>query len=213
MRAKLIIQATWLQQLGWDEPLGDEEVATWRRLQEELPLLETVRVPRWLQSDLPDSIVEIHGFCDASERAFAAVVYFRTVVQGRVVISLVQMKSKVAPLKQVSLPRLELYAATLLARLTASVRETLGLMESPTYLWTDSTVTFGWIRGHPTKLTTFVANRVAEIQVTLPNARWHHVPGRDNPADCTSRGVSRWELLAHPLWWQGPDIPTATADP
>ncbi|KMQ82937.1 hypothetical protein RF55_21411 [Lasius niger] len=60
------------------------------------------------------------------------------------------------------------------------------------------------MRGHPSKWKTSVANRVADIQRTLPKARWHHVPSQDNPADCATRGLSPRELLDHPLWWRGP---------
>lgn len=87
--AKLIIQATWLQQLEGDEPLRDEEASTWHRLREELPLLEAIRVPRWLQCDLPTGVAEIHGVSDVSEQAYAAVVYVRVVMRRRAVVTLV----------------------------------------------------------------------------------------------------------------------------
>ncbi|KMQ82592.1 gag-pol polyprotein precursor, partial [Lasius niger] len=205
VRAKLIIQATWLQQLEWDAPLTAEEARAWRTLEEELPLLEQIRVTRWFKTDAAE-VSELHGFSDASERAYAAVVYLRTVVDGQPNTSLVMAKTKVAPLKRVSLPRLELCAAALLSKIAEQVRTTLDLEASRVYLWTDSTVTLSWIRGHPARWTTFVANRVAEIQRANPDARWQHVPGRDNPADCASRGVSPRELMEHPLWWRGPSF-------
>ncbi|XP_025264638.1 uncharacterized protein LOC112638004 [Camponotus floridanus] len=104
---------------------------------------------------------------------------------------------------RVSLPRLELSAAVLLCRLAKHALAILDLT-APLHLWTDSTVTLGWIRGHPSRWQTYVANRVSEIQRTTPQAAWHHVPGQDNPADCASRGLSPKELQSHPLWWQGP---------
>jgi len=173
----------------------------------ELPTLECVRVPRWLRCS-PGDDIEVHGFADASERAYAAVVYLRTRAShdqdDEWRSSLVMAKTKVAPLKQISLPRLELCAATLLVRLVKHIRSRLILTDCPVHLWSDSTVTLGWIKGHPTQWKTFVANRVSEIQTTLPDAQWRHIPGCQNPADCASRGISPSELVHHPLWWRGP---------
>lgn len=203
VRAKLLIQTTWLQRLEWDAPLAPEEATSWTRLEEELPLLEDVRVPRWFHGAATENAFELHRFSNASERAYAAVIYVRIVTNGEPRVSLVIAKTKVAPLRRVSLPRLELCAAALLSSLANHVRVTLGLSPFSVHLWTDSTVTLSWIRGHPARWTTFVANRVAEIQRTSQDAQ-RHVPGRDNPADCASRGVSPKELLEHPLWWEGP---------
>ncbi|XP_071643002.1 uncharacterized protein [Temnothorax longispinosus] len=203
--AKILFQSTWLLGLDWDTQLPDTDVRRWLEFQAGLPLLETIRVPRWLESDQEGVKRELHGFADASEKAYAAVVYLRTESSsGEVVVSLVTAKTKVAPLKQVSLARLELNAAALLVRLANHARRVLKIEEDPTHLWTDATVVLGWIRGHPASWKTYVANRVSEIQLTLPDAYWHHVPGRENPADCASRGLLPRELVEHPLWWQGP---------
>lgn len=204
--AKIFIQTTWLQGLDWDTPLGPPDESRWRDFLRELPGLKCVRVPRWLGC-VPSDKIELHGFADASERAYAAAVYLRTkgnTEDGGWRCSLIMAKTKVAPLKQVSLPRLELCAATLLARLVRHIQAELTLGDRPIHLWSDSTVTLAWIRGHPSQWKTFVANRVSEIQTALPDARWHHVAGVDNPADCASRGISPDELLRHPLWWRGP---------
>ncbi|XP_011868288.1 PREDICTED: uncharacterized protein LOC105562229, partial [Vollenhovia emeryi] len=203
VRAKIWIQATWLLGIDWDTPLPDDDARKWGEFQDEIPRLEEIRIPRELSRTGDD--LEIHGFADASEKAFAAVVYLRTrdpagLIQARIVAA----KTKVAPLQQVSLPRLELSSAALLVRLVAHVRRVLEAEEAPVHLWLDSTVALGWIRGHPSSWKTYVANRVSEIQTTLPGALWHHVPGRDNPADCASRGLSPCELVDLEHWWRGP---------
>lgn len=72
------------------------------------------------------------------------------------------------------------------------------------YCWSDSMVVLNWIRGHPSKWQTFVANRVSTIQTVLTNAVCYHVAGRDNPADCASRDILPGELPVHDLWWHGP---------
>ncbi|XP_029664371.1 uncharacterized protein LOC115236213 [Formica exsecta] len=131
--------------------------------------------------------------------------YLRTETwDGKIDVTLLGAKTKVAPLKQVTLPRLELCAATLLSWLVGHISRVLEASDIPMHLWSDSTVALGWIRGHPASWMTYVANRVSEIQTSLPDAVWHHIPGQDNPADCASRGLSPRELVNHPLWWHGP---------
>lgn len=160
--------------------------------------LERIRVSRWLTGDAANCCCEVHGFADASERAYAAVVYLRTRNGNKVETRLIAAKTKVAPLKQVTLPRLELCAAALLTKLVAHLIRVLGL-SAPIHLWSDSTVALGWIQAHPASWKTYVANRVSEIQTTLPDACWHHIPGKDNPADCASRGLTPSDLVEHPL--------------
>ncbi|KMQ87989.1 hypothetical protein RF55_12602, partial [Lasius niger] len=207
IRDKITIQSTWLLGLEWDASLPEQESAQWCKFRDELPALENLRIKRGLAKGLSTSVRAIHGFADASERAYAAVLYLHsTNTEGQPVASLITAKSKVAPIKQITLPRLELCAALLLAQLTHHTVRVLGVEELPIYLWTDSTVTLGWIQGHPSKWKTYVANRVAEIQRLLPDARWNHLPGKNNPADCASRGLLPTELVDHHLWWSGPDF-------
>lgn len=139
-----------------------------------------------------------------SERSFAAVVYLCAATTKHTSLHLLAAKSKIAPIKPVTLPRLELCAAALLVNLVCHVRSTLELSSSVVHLWIDSKVTLHWIKGHASRWKTYVANRVSSIQQKLPEAHWRYVPGRENPADCASRGISLKELLDHPLWWIGP---------
>jgi len=165
VQAKILLQGTWLQGLGWDTPLTPKDEQRWRNFLTDLPRLKQLQVPRWLGCFTEDGI-EIHGFADASERAYAGVVYLRsrparnTSEEWR--STLVTAKTRVAPLKQITLPRLELCAATLLVRLVDHVQKQLNLRDRPVFLWSDSTVTLGWIRGHPSQWKTFVANRVRD---------------------------------------------------
>lgn len=204
MRAKIWIQSAWLQRIDWDSPLPQEDARRWQRFLEELPHLGCLRISRWLGSGDDDTALELHGFADASERGYAAAVYLRVSLNRTTTVHLLTAKSKVAPIKPVSLPRLELCAAALLATLSHSVRTVLNLLSAPVYLWSDSTVTLHWIQGHASRWKTYVANRVSHIQQLLPEAQWRHIPGRDNPADCASRGIAPHEIVGHHLWWTGP---------
>lgn len=162
-------------------------------------------LPRWIDYHGPMSAVELHGFSDASSRAYAAAVYLRcTDGVGKVHVHLMVAKTKVAPVKQVSIPRLELCGALLVARLLSATVDALGWRDVPVVAWTDAAVVLAWIRSHPARWKPFVANRVSELQRLLPPHAWRYVPTTDNPADAATRGISPDELVSLDLWWRGP---------
>ncbi|XP_014229554.2 uncharacterized protein LOC106654274 [Trichogramma pretiosum] len=212
---KIFLQRLWTLGLSWDDPLPAHLQALWQSLVKDLQNLTQVCIPRWIGlSPTPGTVLELHGFADASERAYGAVIYVRTAiddVSSRCTI--LTSKTKVAPLKQVSLPRLELCAAHMLVQLMRRVVDTMSMVDVPVHLWSDSTIALAWIRGHPTQWKTYVANRVSDIQTTLPQASWHHIAGTQNPADIASRGAPVEALCSPSLWMDGPDIITSSGDP
>ena len=133
-------------------------------------------------------------------------VYIRAeYANGLTSVTLVAAKSRVAPLKKESIPRLELCGSLLLAKLLDSVRTALGIDIGQTHAWTDSTVVLNWLDGNPRRLKTYEGNRISSILERLPTNIWKHVPSLCNPADCASRGLLPKQLLDHQLWWQGPE--------
>lgn len=203
VRPKMMIQQLWLESLNWDDPVKEQTAKQWNLFKKELPLLETLRIDRYINTDASCSI-EIHGFCDASTVAYAGVVYVRvTFADNSVAVYNIGAKSKVAPVKQVSLPRLELCGAVLLKCLFEKIIQSFDV-RVPIYAWTDSTVVLAWLRGHPIRWKPFVANRVSDILGFMNASQWQHVQSADNPADCASRGISVQQLLEHSLWWTGP---------
>ncbi|GFT62879.1 integrase catalytic domain-containing protein [Trichonephila clavipes] len=166
------------------------------------------KIPRCIL--LPATIrIEIHGFSDASERAYAAVVYIKCFNEsGQSQTRLLCSKSRVAPLKTLTIPRLELSAALLLSRLVKKVVPILQLPIHKIWMWTDSTIALAWIKTEPHKLKTFVSNRVAEIQALSKDYHWKHVSSKNNPADLISRGCNVDKLLKNEMWFSGPDLQT-----
>ena len=148
--------------------------------------------------------IQLHGFSDASEVAYAGVVYFRLVdSKHEVHTSLIMSKTKVAPIKRLSIPRLELCGAVVLAKLLQHVQRIFNIPHSDIYAWTDSTVVLGWLTGNPQRFKTYVGNRISSIVDHISPDRWRHVAGADNPADCASRGIFPLDLLDYRLWWHG----------
>lgn len=207
IKAKILFQRLWEQKVDWDEPVPAEVRDIWCQWRSELPLLSGVLIPRcYFSQHITSPSFELHGFSDASEAAYAAVVYLRVTdaADDSVQTSLVISKTKVAPLKKLTIPRLELCGAQLLAQLLHHVRRVLKIPLSQVHAWTDSTIVLHWLDGNPRRFKTYVGNRVSTILELIPSDKWKHVCSAENPADCASRGLFPSELIEHDLWWNGP---------
>lgn len=205
VRAKIILQELWKAKVGWDEPLPSQLQQQWTTFRQQLLQLEQLSIPRWLGNNDASTSIQFHGFSDASQLAMAAVIYVRVPQDNEDHFTrLVCSKTKIAPIKRVTIPRLELTAALLLARLMTKTIQALDHTDAPVYCWTDSSVTLTWITAHPTRWKDYVHNRVTAIHDSLPKATWQFIPGKDNPADCASRGLKPAQLKQHGLWWNGP---------
>lgn len=210
--AKIIFQQLWKLKLDWNDLLPEEIQHQWIHFREKLKSLEEIRIPRWI-GYRPTSTVELHGFSDASRLAYAAVVYARIITEsGEILINLLQAKTKVVPLKSETIPRLELTAATLLAKLVAKIKASVEFNISSIVYWTDSTIVLAWLKNNSTRLEVYVANRVAQIQRISNVNNWKYVPTKENPADCASRGLLPEQLVRHTLWWKGPPWLQNTSD-
>ena len=206
IKMKILLQRVWEHGTGWDEVVPSKVEIAWNRWRRELPALRDHLIPRYyFKNDDVVKSCELHGFCDASESAYAAVVYIRSVYEnGEVHLSLVAAKTKVAPVKRLTIPRLELCGALILSRLLRHCATVLKVSMESVYAWVDSLVVLSWLSGNPRRFKTFVGNRVSEIMDLIPPGHWNHVQGSDNPADCASRGLYPKELKNHETWWYGP---------
>lgn len=146
----------------------------------------------------------LHGFCDASTAAYAAVVYLCV---GSESAHFVASKTRVSPLTQQTIPRLELLSCLLLARLTSHVLEALQTVIDVKVgsCFTDSRVALYWILGEDKQWKQFVRNRVVEIRRLVPVQHWTHCAGKDNPADMLSRSITPKDLDTNLTWRRGPD--------
>lgn len=159
---------------------------------------------------LPESdTYELHGFCDASQHAYGACVYIRSNNQsGNAEVKLYTARSRVAPIKTTTIPRLELCGSLLLSELVAEIKDELSninikLSTENIHYWTDSTIVLAWLSSLK-PLQVYVANRVAQISEISCVVQWHHTPTADNPADLISRGVDVQTMISSELWWYGP---------
>ncbi|XP_011862577.1 PREDICTED: uncharacterized protein LOC105559116, partial [Vollenhovia emeryi] len=206
IRAKILLQELWLLKVEWDEPLSPELEQRWTTFRKQLHQLDQLSIPRWLGIVRSNTSVELHGFSDASQLAMAAVIYARVSGNdGKVSVQLICSKTKVAPIKKLTIPRLELTAALLLARLMVHTVNAHDLPNVTTFCWSDSSVALTWITTQSSCWKDFVRNRVSSIQELQSNTSWRFVPGKENPADCASRGLRSDQLIQHDLWWKGPD--------
>lgn len=204
--AKIMLQRLWNLGIDWDAKLPTELATEWQQYRQLLPALEKIEIDRWIGFVKSHRNVRLHAFCDASTKAFAAAIFVRVEDEyGNVQVSLLTSKSKVAPVRAVSLPRLELCGAVLLVRLLNNVRNVMAMPIHEIHAWTDSKIVLYWLRKEPRSWKTFVCNKVAKIQQSLDCNHWYHVASEQNPADGATRGVSPDLLIHNDLWWSGPE--------
>ncbi|XP_075162892.1 uncharacterized protein LOC142235525 [Haematobia irritans] len=197
------MQTLWKLNLDWDESLPQSLHSSWMEYIQNFTSLQRFTFPRYIS--MTSASIQIHGFCDASLVAYGACVYVRAEVNGIVKPSLLCSKSRVSPLKTLTVPKLELSAASLLAALVDNAVKTVS-PQCDVFCWSDSMVVLSWIRELPSNFNVFVSNRVSQIQSQETPMSWRYVPTELNPADILSRGATPEELLNSPLWSDGPNF-------
>ena len=203
---KVIFQQTTRLKLSWDEQVPSEITHKWNAWLRTLLSLADIKIPRCVKPcRYNDSYLELHCFSDASEHSYGCCIYLRCVSKVGVHTSLIYAKHRLAPIKHVTIPRLELQAAVLSAKVSITVRAELEVPISSMYYWSDSMIVLCYIRNSTRRFKPFVANRLSTIHRLTAVVDWHHVCGSDNPADIVSRGCSP-EGLDKVLWLDGPQF-------
>ncbi|XP_052759036.1 uncharacterized protein LOC128202501 [Galleria mellonella] len=202
---RILFQETWRMGIGWDEELPALAKAKWQTWFASLAKISTeVTIPRYYQTK-PAIESQLHILADSSELAYACVAFWRFIREdGTVHLSLVGGKARLAPLKPVSIPRLELQAALVATRFATYILEAHRIVTSKIFFWTDSLTVLKWLRSDARTFKPFVAHRVGEILETTDVADWHYVPTALNVADDATRG--QCTLSSTSRWYTGPDF-------
>ena len=205
-QAKLIVRDMWKDKLNWDDPLPLNYLTRWENWRSNLSYLNDITLPRHIGLE-GATFYRLHGFCDASVLGFGAAVYLVAFNNEKVISHLVSSKTRIAPSKISSIPRLELCSALLLVSLVTSIGESIPNVDE-THFHTDSADVLYWIKSgslsQSNDRTNFVGNRLQKILTHSNSNQWHHVDGKSNPADVASRGASLLSLKNNDNWWEGP---------
>ena len=214
LEGRRLLQDLCQLELDWDQPLPSREASVWRSWLGKLPEMEDLRIKRCIAPPQFGQIIDVqlHHFADASGSGIGVVSYARlTNHRGEVHCSFLQGKSKVPPLKAVTIPRLELTAAVLAVKVGKKLEEAMEMVPTSVSFWSDSTTVLGYIKNTKTRFHIFVANRMKIIHERSSPQQWKYVPGEMNPADEGSRGcqTSRWLEGPQFLWKDQSAWPTS----
>ena len=208
LKAKKILQEICNRGVSWDEPLPEEVRPRWEHWKCDLLRLNELQIPRCFESKTLNGkkTYELHNFADASTSGYGQCSYLRVKDEDENVhVSLVMGKSRVAPTKITTIPRLELTAAVVSAKVAVMVQEELNYTKLKQYFWTDSKVVLGYINNDAKRFHTFVANRVQVIRSNTDTKEWRYIDTKNNPADYASRGLNAEELMKS-NWFNGPSF-------
>ena len=207
LNPKNLLQNLCKQGLNWDDDISDTEAVQWQAWLQTLTQLQKFTVSRCYKPADFDRIIsyELHHFSDASANAYGACTYLRVVDDhGRIQCSLIMAKSRLAPMKTVSIPRLELTAAVLSVRLDILLQKELQITACTSTFWSDSTAVLHIIHNSRKRFPVFVANRVSIIERHTDVSDWKYIPSKANPADITTRPITMEAFLNSKTWLNGP---------
>ena len=204
LKGKIFIQSLWDKHLEWDDVISKDELTTWQAIRSEFSKLSNYQINRCVAIKSSENVkTRLLCFCDASSRAYATTVYLiqrSETFESR--SDLLFSKTRLAPLKEMTIPRLELMAVLIGVRCVNFVKEQLKISVEGIHIWTDSQCVLKWLKSEK-DLSVFVRNRVKEIN-SHRDITFHYITSKDNPADIATRGSDMHSLSCNQLWWQGP---------
>jgi hypothetical protein len=206
IQCKIFMHQLWQIRVNWNDPVTSELKEHWQRLQLKLPIVNCIQIDRLVISEEKLQRLEIRGFSDSSEVAYGACIHLQSIdVQGKITTRLLCSKSRVALLKRLSLPRVELCVAMLLADMYQASTRALQRSFNWVRFWKDSMVVLASLKSPEARWKTFVANRVNHIHETTNVEDWNHISSKEKPEDLVSRGVDANVLRDLSLRCNGPN--------
>ncbi|XP_049304973.1 uncharacterized protein LOC125776523 [Bactrocera dorsalis] len=203
--AKLLMRELWKHDVHWNDPLPNDVNAAWTKWRKQLPEIVKYAIPRYYFRNGVSQVLQLHIFVDASEDAFAAVAYIRSQsLSGKFDVAFVCAKTKCAPMKTLTVPRLELQAAVLGTRLMQCIRDEHSLNIKDCNLWSDSKTVIKWIQSENRRYKPFVQHRIAEILASTSISNWRWIPTKHNVADEATRANDCINFNPTARWPRGP---------
>ena len=206
---KLIMQNLCRLKYDWDDEVPETISQKWTQWAQKLDCLANLKIKRCIKPDglAEEYVAELHHFADASEYAYGAASYLKIYdIHGNSACSLLMGKSRLAPIKPLTIPRLELSAAVVAVRLHQMIMSETDIKIDSAHFWTDSVSTLMYIRNTTKRFKTFVANRLSVIHEITDPSDWKYVPSEINPADMASRGLFPDEHDRLQRWLAGPEF-------
>ena len=206
---KKILQDLCKDKVDWDDDISDIYRSRWEKWRKELLLLEEIQMPRCVKSDKFGCVksCQLHHFSDASSEGYGQVSYLRLEnIRGEICVSFLMGKARVAPVKSITIPRLELTAATTSVRVRNMLVKELDYQPDEEIYWTDSSTVLQYINNETKRFPVFVANRVQFIRESTNPSQWRYVESKCNPADDASRGLSGTQFVQQRRWIDGPSF-------
>ncbi len=206
--AKRILQELCRQNIRWDDELPEVYAQTWKQWWQDLPKVREFKVCRYLVPKGFEilTMAQMHHFCDASDIGYGTVSYLRLTSSNKVHVTFIMGKARVAPLKVMTTPWMELTAAVLDVRMDKILSEELHMELAPSLFWTDSMTILRYIRNENRRFQTFVANCINIIRSASKVSQWRYIGTKLNPADYASRGLTVNTFLKRKTWIDGPEI-------
>ncbi len=209
LKGRKILQTITGDKASWDDDVSDSHAREWNIWKNDLVSLQQLTFPRCYKPANFGTVedMSLHVFGDGCNVGYGAACYIRQVDnQDNIAVALVMGKAKVSPLKPITIPRLELTASTLAVKISALVRDEMGLKDIRKYYYTDNKVALGYIYNDVKRFRVFVANRVQKIRSYSSKEQWSYVNTKENPADDASRGLSLKQSSKVQRWLNGPSL-------